>query len=170
MFRVDEVEKSQSFEPIPDGIYSVAIVEAQHVNDEKGARFEFTYVIPEAPYKNRKLWAKHMYIGTHATNPKALETQKGLLADLFFVCGIKGFDTEQQAEDLCAELVGVELKVRVHNSDYQGKPYANVNDYWKPNGENRSGKKLPNSTAQVTTKPVAAKAAATKQAEEDLPF
>jgi len=169
MFKVDQIEKTQAFGEIPDGVYPVTVAEAQHVSDEKSTRFEFTFVHSDGAYKNRKSWAKHMYIGIATTKKETLKIQQGQLADLFFIAGIKGFDSEEEAQRICGDIVGTELKIRIRNSEWQGKNFANVEDYWAVDGANRSGKKLPtNVTPKVpASKPVAV----TKEKEnEDVPF
>lgn len=169
MFKVDQVEKSQSFSEIPDGVYPVVITEAKHVSDEKGVRFEFTFVHTEEPYKNRKTWSRHMYVGTATTKKETLSINKALLADLFFVANVTGFDSEEEAHKICDDILGTELKIRIRNSEYQGKTFANVDDYWSPEGNNRSGKKIPTNVAasKAKTQPTQAKK---QSSEEDVPF
>ena len=158
-FQVNQVEKTQSFGDIPDGVYQVVISEAWHVSDEKSTRFEITLTHTAAPYKNRKTWARHMYIGNATTKKVALDMNKSLLADLLFVAGIEGFKDEQEADNLGGKLLGLEMKIKIRNSEFQGKNFANVDGYWKLDGSNRSGIKLP-----------AAKAVVTKEDDDSVPF
>jgi len=152
MFKVDEVQASQGFENIPDGVYKVVLAEASHVSDEKSTRFEFTFVHPEGAYRNRKHWARHMYIGGAMTKPETVNSNKALLADLFFVFGVKGFETEDEAHDICGRIVGNECYIKLRSNEYQGKTYQNVDGYWTTDGNNRSGKKLPTNTTQAKAK------------------
>lgn len=165
MFKVDEVEKSQGFGTIPDGVYRVVLTEANHVSDEKSTRFEFTFTHGDGPYRNRKHWARHMYIPGPTTKPETLKAQKSQLADLFFVAGVKGFENEDEAYQICANITGTELYIKLRSSEWQGKTFQNVDDYWKLDGSNRSGKKLPEQGAQKQ-----ASSFSVPQENSDVPF
>lgn len=150
MFSVDEAPKSVSgFDPIPDGVYRLVILDAKVVQDEKSERFEIEFSHEEGAYRNRKHWARHAFKPGVAMKPETLKMNAAKLGDLFYACSQTGFKDLDGAHRVCSEMVGVSVYARVKNSEYQGKTYSNVEDYWRIDKTHRGNRAMPTPHADV---------------------
>lgn len=115
----------ETFEALPPGEYPV-VIESVEVRQSETGEFpylNFTLVIPDGEYANRKLW----FIGS--LSPKALWRLQATFASF----GLEGDEHELDVDDgtgvlLNPQLVGLPAIARVSNELYQGRMTSRVND------------------------------------------
>jgi hypothetical protein len=112
-FEPDSVEPRDDFAPVPDGTYTVEIIESS-VDDTKsgnGRAAKFTLKITEGPFAERRIWCN---INFRHESEKAQKIGQQQLAELCAACGHRGplNDTEL--------LHGIPFKVRVKTRTQEG--------------------------------------------------
>lgn len=86
-FDANEVEPTNSFEPIPAGKYVAAITESEMkpTKNGSGSYLQLTFQLMEGEYKNRVLWAR---LNLHNPNATAVKIARGELSAICRAVGV----------------------------------------------------------------------------------
>jgi hypothetical protein len=116
--QIQEAEELHSFEPLPAGLYSVAITDASSNEDQTGNPYvKAEYTVLAGEYMNRKIW-DNMYL----YNSSYPGLQKQGLSKLKRLSDIKGIVLRGDAD--IANFIGMEVTLSI-------KQYKNKNDQIK---------------------------------------
>ena len=106
---VNDLPASQSFDPIPEGKYTVMVkeVELKETNDRTGRYFKFTFSVTDGQYRGRQLWTNVNWINK---NKQAEDIGKQQLRTILEAAGITGM--LRNTDELINAVVDVKVKIK----------------------------------------------------------
>lgn len=119
-FNAQAVEPQQSFdnEPLPAGLYTVEITNAEvkplKSGNGTGLTLEFTVIDP-APHAKRKAWAN---LNIQHTNPTAEQIGQSQLSA---VCRAVGINVLQDSDELFQRVLRIRTKIRPADGQYAAR-------------------------------------------------
>ncbi len=123
----NEVEEA-SFDVLPPALYPVIVEECEFVYSQSSGNPMWTLkmAITEGEYAGRFLWSHLVFAGKGL--PFTKKTLMRIAPDLI----AQPFDPEDQ--EVCASMLGLELKAKVTVRKYQGEDSNNVRDLFLNEG------------------------------------
>lgn len=148
-FNANEVEPNTGFDAIPPGKYKVVIeaTEEKATKNGNGSYIQFTLVVVEGEYANRKLWDR---LNLNNPNEKAVQIARGTLSAICRAVGItQPKDTEQLHDIPLIARVGY---AKPDPNDPNGEKRNEIKGYEEAKGTLQTAKPVPQQQAAAPGK------------------
>lgn len=131
-FKPTETERKR-YGDLPPGRYPFVILEAEPIEDERGAYFNLKLSLDDAssPYAGKWVWQK-LYFKAGTVRPKAVEHGTRGLGELCAIMGVTSAAEKRDFDKLAAKMVGIPVECDITVSQGQDRTFTNVAAFYMP--------------------------------------
>jgi hypothetical protein len=153
--------KEKTYDPIPDGVHKVAVIESEYEQTEKANQISVTFQIDDesSDFNKQRVWAR-FFLESDVYSDKAIEIGQLKLAELCYAAGVFDEEAEYETHDdyamLAAQLIGSTLFISTKQREYNNKVYVDAKEFFTSEGDNLNGKTPGKTVVKKATQKVSA--------------